>query len=80
MKKAIVLLAGLCLGGQASAMPTQQAVLEHYADLAHAMYQDSLTTAKALQKAVPVTMKLSVMTGFKPISNPHLRKPSKSPA
>lgn len=52
MKKAIVLLAGLCLGGQASAMPTQQAVLEHYADLAHAMYQDSLTTAKALQKAV----------------------------
>lgn len=52
MKRAIVLLAGLCLGGQVSAAPTQQAVLEHYADLAQAMYQDSLTTAKALQKAV----------------------------
>ncbi|MBK9130063.1 MAG: peptidase [Gammaproteobacteria bacterium] len=52
MKRAIVLLAGLCIGGQVSAAPTQQAVLDHYADLAQAMYQDSLTTAKALQKAV----------------------------
>ncbi|MGE0372017.1 MAG: imelysin family protein [Gammaproteobacteria bacterium] len=33
-------------------MTTQQAVLEHYADLAHAMYQDSLATAQTLQKAV----------------------------
>lgn len=52
MKKAILLIAGLCVGAQASAMPTQQAVLEHYADLAQAVYQDSLSTAKVLQNVV----------------------------
>jgi putative iron-regulated protein len=35
-----------------AANTTPQAVMDHYADLAHAMYADSLTTAKQLQKAV----------------------------
>jgi putative iron-regulated protein len=52
MKRTIILIAGLCIGGYASATPTQQAVLEHYADLAQTMYQDSLSTAKVLQKAI----------------------------
>ncbi len=52
MKKAMILLAGMCVAGYVSAAPTQQAVLEHYADLAQAMYQDSLSTAKVLQKEV----------------------------
>lgn len=57
MKRAIVLIASLCIGGQVSAAPTQQAVLDHYADLAQAMYQDSLATAKDLQKAVDAFIK-----------------------
>lgn len=52
MRKTAILIAGLCVGGQALAAPTQQAVLEHYADLAQAAYQDSLSTAKSLQAAV----------------------------
>lgn len=52
MKRTIILIAGLCIGGYAWATPTQQAVLEHYADLAQTMYQDSLSTAKVLQKAI----------------------------
>lgn len=36
---------------QTSAPVTKQQVVEHYADLAHAIYEDSLITAKALDEA-----------------------------
>ena len=34
------------------AVQSERAVLEHYADMAHAKYEDSLITARALQDAV----------------------------
>lgn len=37
---------------EAQAATTSAAVLKHYAELAHAKYEDSLTTAQALDKAV----------------------------
>ncbi len=58
MKKTVSsLLAGLCLASQAFAAPTEKVpseteVITHYADLAHAMYEDSLITAQELLKAV----------------------------
>lgn len=52
MNKFMTALAGLALSAQVLAAPSEQAVLKHYADLAHAMYQDSLTTAQQLQTAV----------------------------
>jgi len=51
MKKALVLVAGLAISLQVGAV-TNEAVLEHYADLAYAKYGDSLTTAKTLQKKI----------------------------
>ena len=42
----------LLLSVHVSAVPQKQAVLEHYAVLAHAVYEDSLITARDLQKAV----------------------------
>jgi len=52
MNKLMSTLAGVALSAQVLAAPTEQAVLVHYADLAHAAYQDSLTTAQQLQAAV----------------------------
>ncbi|MEW7990555.1 MAG: imelysin family protein [Candidatus Thiodiazotropha sp.] len=52
MKTLLSLVAGILLVSPIWAAPNEQAVLAHYADLAHAMYQDSLITAKALQKRV----------------------------
>ncbi|HBA36104.1 MAG TPA: peptidase [Gammaproteobacteria bacterium] len=52
MKKLIALFAGIALSTSVWANTTEKAVLTHYADLAHAMYQDSLITAQALLKAV----------------------------
>ena len=55
MNKLVTLTAGALLtvaGVAASAAPGERAVLDHYADLAQAMYQDSLTTAQALERAV----------------------------
>jgi putative iron-regulated protein len=53
MNKTIALITGLVFSLQAWAtVPSSRDVLEHYADLAHAMYEDSLTTAKTLQQAV----------------------------
>lgn len=45
-------MAGLCLSSQLWAAPDESAVLKHYADLAHVMYQDSLTIAQTLDKAI----------------------------
>jgi putative iron-regulated protein len=56
MKKILTGLAALALGAQSlmaqAAAPAADAVLKHYADLAHAMYGDALTTAQRLQAAV----------------------------
>lgn len=51
MKKLCSLMAGMALSAPLYAA-TEQAVLEHYADLAHAVYSDSLTSAKTLQKNI----------------------------
>ena len=46
------MITGLCLSTQALATPTEQEVIGHYADLAQAMYEDSLITAKQLLKTI----------------------------
>ncbi|MCB1773317.1 MAG: peptidase [Gammaproteobacteria bacterium] len=51
MKAVIGTIAGLVFTAQVSAV-TPEVVLDHYADLAQAMYGDSLTTARSLQSAV----------------------------
>lgn len=52
MKKKLVFAAAFCLAGNAWAAPTEKEVITHYADLAHAMYEDSLTTGQSLLDAV----------------------------
>ncbi len=52
MKKIITLLAGICLSTSIHASVSKQDVINHYADLAHAMYEDSLVTAKKLHNSV----------------------------
>jgi len=52
MNKAFSLVVLFGLSGQLWAAPSEKDVLRHYADLAHAKYEDSLTTARALRKAV----------------------------
>jgi putative iron-regulated protein len=52
MTKLLFLIAALGLSAQSWAAPDQRAVLVHYADLAHAVYEDSLTTARHLETAV----------------------------
>jgi len=52
MKKLSVLIAMALLQSPALAGSHKQAVLEHYADLAQAVYEDSLITAKTLQETV----------------------------
>jgi putative iron-regulated protein len=45
-------LAAACLVCTNAAAQTPRAVLEHYAAIAHASYEDSLTSARTLQKAI----------------------------
>jgi len=52
MKKIVLVIAGVALSSIALAAPSKKEVLSHYTDLAHAMYQDSLTSAKDLQEAI----------------------------
>lgn len=57
MKRLLALIAATALlGGCATShnrtAPSAEAVLTHYADLAHAMYEDSLITARRLDKSV----------------------------
>ncbi len=52
MKYICTVLALLALTGAARATPQDQAVLRHYAVMAHAMYTDSLTTARALGRCL----------------------------
>ncbi len=53
MKKLIILSLGLSMSWTVQAA-TMESVLTHYSDLAHAMYSDSLLTAKQLQKKIDV--------------------------
>jgi len=51
----LLLGAALAIGtvaAEAAPAPTKRSVIDNYADLAQAMYEDSLATAKTLQKAV----------------------------
>lgn len=52
MKRLTLALAGLCLAAPAQAEPTAGAVAATYADIAQAMYEDSLATARELDKAI----------------------------
>lgn len=52
LNRTLVFLLGLLCAGRLLAAPTETAVLDHYADLAHTKYGDALTTAVALQQAV----------------------------
>ena len=52
MRKTLILISGLLFAAQAMASPSEEAILNHYADLAHAKYQDALITAQDLQKSV----------------------------
>lgn len=61
MKKSLMMLAGICISGQVLAV-SPAAVLNNYADIAHAVYEDSLISAEALNKAVDKLI-LSPTTG-----------------
>lgn len=52
MKKFAITLVAATVFSQGAMATTAQSALVHYANLAHAMYEDSLTTAKQLQSAV----------------------------
>lgn len=56
MKKQLslnLIMASLCVAPVfANAAVTQEAVVKHYADIAHSVYSDSLTTAQSLDKAI----------------------------
>ena len=52
MHKTLILFSSLLFATQAVAVPSEQDVLNHYADIAHATYQDSLNTAKALAQSI----------------------------
>lgn len=52
MKKVVTFLLGLSLSASSLAAINKKQVLEHYADLAHSMYEDSLITARDLEKSI----------------------------
>ncbi|MEE4379874.1 MAG: imelysin family protein [Candidatus Competibacteraceae bacterium] len=52
MRTVVLLVLGLCFTTPLLAAPTAQDILSHYADMAHAKYEDSLTTAQELAKAI----------------------------
>lgn len=52
MKKVISTIVGLGFCTSVWATPDQKAILTHYADMAQAMYQDSVATVQTLQQAV----------------------------
>ena len=52
MKTLLATITLLAFSVQAFAAPQEREVLSHYADIAHAMYEDSLNTARDLQRAV----------------------------
>ncbi len=52
MKTFLAMIALLALSAPAFAAPQEREVLSHYAAIAHAVYEDSLTAARGLQQAV----------------------------
>ena len=52
-----VCIAGLAMSSAAIAVPSEKDVLNHYADLAQVMYEDSLTTARNLLASVDQLIK-----------------------
>ncbi|PSW21172.1 peptidase [Photobacterium sanctipauli] len=48
----LIMASALAMPVFAHAAPTKDAVVEHYADIAHAVYSDSLSTAQSLDKAI----------------------------
>lgn len=52
MKSILLVLIGIIVHTQVWAAPSEKAVLTHYSDMALALYEDSLLTAKAMQSAV----------------------------
>lgn len=52
MRRLTLAVAGLCLAAPAQAEPTAEAVAATYADIAQAMYEDSLATARELDGAI----------------------------
>ncbi len=57
MKKIITLLAGVCLSTSIHASVSESDVINHYADLAHAMYEDSLISARKLHQSAKALIK-----------------------
>lgn len=57
MKKTLIALIGLCLSTSIQASVNKKEVIDHYADMAHAMYEDSMLTARELQKSVETLIK-----------------------
>jgi uncharacterized iron-regulated protein len=76
MNKTITLIIGVLLaaiGFGAQAKPSETDVLNHFADLAHAKFEDSPTTAISLQHAV------NALTPFmKSLTDQALRAPTRS--
>ncbi len=54
---ALALLAALPAGARAAAAPSAEAVIAAYADIAHAMYDDALISAKSMQAAIAAFLK-----------------------
>ncbi|MCP3870628.1 MAG: hypothetical protein GY703_21565 [Gammaproteobacteria bacterium] len=52
IKQMVVLVSMFTLSGPLLAVPSEQDVIRHYADMAHAKYQDALVSALDLQMAV----------------------------
>ncbi len=51
--KSLVVIGSFCLAQAATAStPDIKSIARHYADIAHSVYGDSVTTAQTLQKAV----------------------------
>ena len=64
MKKTLLIIASLFTSSQVGAV-TEKAVLEHYADLANAMYSDSLATARHLQAAIDTLVRKPTVKNLK---------------
>jgi putative iron-regulated protein len=65
MRTTIVFLAALFFSAPAWSVTDEKAVLNHYADLAQAMYEDSLISARQLQQAIDQLIEKPTETNLK---------------